>query len=373
MENENTHQEHIESKEPIQQNTEIKPVKPAHNGWKIFIVIFLLVILGLAGWLGYQQFFTNKQSSKPKTVYTGSIKIGYIASWPGHLGLFLARDKGYFKEEGLHVELKKYDGGTPLLNDYVNGVLQGRADLTFDAIIEAYKGLDHKTILAIDYSNGADAIISSTNIKSFQDVKGKKFAFEKGSIEEFFTRYALQQNNLSINDIIPINLDAEKAAQALVRGEVDVAATFEPTASQVVSQIHGNKIFSSADAPGVITDILTFRSNFINQYPDTVQSIIKAYFKGIQYWKDHPADANQLIGKELGVSATDANTSLAGIKVLNLSDNTTAFTFAAGLQSLYGNMRQVGRFIVSQKTTSSGQIDTDSLIEPKFIRNLSNQ
>lgn len=368
MEYENTNQNVTKIEEPVQSPMEISSVRSIQTQWRIVLSVLLFVILGSTGLFGYQQFFSNKQALKPKTGYTGNIKIGYIAGWPGHLGLFLARDKGYFKEEGVHVELKKYEGGTPLLNDYVHGRLQGRADLTLDAISEASMGLDHKTVLAIDYSNGADAIISSANIKTFQDVKGKRFAFEKGSIEEFFTRYALQQNNLSINDIIPINLAADKAAQALVKGDVDVAATFEPLVSQVVGQIHGNTLYTSAEAPGIITDILTFRSDFINQYPDTVQSIAKAYFKGVQYWKDHPADANQLIGKELGVSAAEADNALAGIKILNVQDNIAAFTFAAGLQSLYGNLRQVGRFM---QATSSATIDTDSLIEPKFIRALS--
>src|SRR5205814_4780862 len=134
----------------------------------------------------------------------------------------------------------KYDGGTPLLNDYVNGKLQGRGDLSLDAINEAYKGLNHKAILVIDRSNGADGIISSEKIKDFQDVKGKKFGFEKGSLEEFFTLYALQQNDLTINDITPVNLDPEEATQALVKGDVDVITTFEPALSQTVKQIHGN-------------------------------------------------------------------------------------------------------------------------------------
>src|SRR5258708_7757861 len=281
MENETANQN-------LAKSTETQSVPPIKTRWRIALLILILIIcLDIAGWFGYQQFFKNRQPSNSKTAYTGSVKVGYISSWPGHLGLFLARDKGYFKEEGLVVEMKKYDGGTPLLDDYVHGRLQGRADLTLDAIIEAYKGLDHKTVLAIDYSNGADGIISSSNIKNFQDVKGKKFAFENGSIEEFFTLYALQQNNLTIKDIIPVNLDAEKAAKALAKGDVDVATTFEPVLGQVVGQIHGNRLYTSADAPGIITDTLDFRSDFINHYPDAVQRFIKAYFKGVQYWKDH--------------------------------------------------------------------------------------
>lgn len=351
------------------------PAVPEQSGKNPFRTVLFISAVSICfivlGFLGYQRYASQNKASQLKTPYSGKITIGYWGGWAGDLGLYLARDKGYFKETGLNVVLKKYDGGTPLLNDFVHGVLSGRADLSLDAINEAYQGLNHKVIVVIDYSNGADGIISSSSIKNFQQARGKRFAFEKGSLEEFFTLYALQQNNLSIHDIIPVDLDPEKAAEALTKGEVNVATTFEPSISQAIKQIHGNKLFTSADAPGVISDILTFRSDLINQHPEAVQAIVKAYFKGVQFWKEHPAEADILIGKEMGMSSNDAADALKGIAVLDQKDNSTAFTFAAGLQSIYGNLRQVGQFLKSQHTNSTKPIDTDSLVEPKFVKNLS--
>src|SRR3989344_4584222 len=128
--------------------------------------IVLAIVFCIAGisLFGYKQIF-SLQAVKPQTekFYQGKITIGYTF-WPGYGALYLASDKGYFKEAGLDVEVKPYDSWTALSQDYVAGVIQGKANLTLDAISEAYDGLDHKIVLAIDHSNGSDGIIANSQI-----------------------------------------------------------------------------------------------------------------------------------------------------------------------------------------------------------------
>ena len=61
--------------------------------------------------------------------------------------------------------------------------------------------------------------------------------------------------------------------------------------------------------------------------------------------------------------------------MLDERDNQIAFTFAAGLNSLYGNMRQIGKFILKHQKPKDGQppLDTDKLIERKFIKNMTQE
>ncbi len=368
-----------ESPAPQMKNQEAEakassPLAKPHKSTPRLIIgaIILIIVLVTSAWYFTSQPSVSKALQAVK-LYKGKIVIGYIKGWPGHVGLYLARDKGYFKEAGLDVELRSYDGGTPITNDFVKGVIQGRGDLTSDSAHEAYLGFGHKGVVVIDYSNGADGIISQANIKSFADAKGKRFGYEKGSIEEFFTLYALEQNKLSVSDIISIDLDPQKATDALTNGTIDVATTFEPAMSMALAKMHGNKLYTSADAPGVITDILTFRSDFIDKNPDTIQAIVNAYFKGVKYWKEHPTEANTLIGKELGVSGDEAAADLQGIDVLDVQENKVAFTYGDNLQSLYGNMKQIGKFVLNQKPTGTVEVNTDLLIEPKFVNNLTNQ
>ena len=325
----------------------------------VFIILVLIIV---GGWFGYKKYTTT----------TGKITIGAV-QWTGNLGLYIAADKGYFKDAGLDVEVINYSSNTEEDQAYISGKTRGAANLTLTAVNQAYQGLDHKVVAVIDYSNGSDGIIARPNIKTFADIKGKRVAFDHGTLEEFFLRHALEQHRINFTDIVPINLSPEKSAEAVVKGEADVGVTYEPFMSGAIASGGAKKIYSSADAPGLITDVLTFHSDFIFEHPKAVEAIIREYFRAIKFWKEHPEEANIIMAKRLGVAPEEVPAQLAGLIIPDEQDNRIAFTFAPGPESLYGNMRKIGEFVKKHRPAGSEKVfdvDTDTLIEPRFIRSI---
>ena len=174
---------------------------------------------------------------------------------------------------------------------------------------------------------------------------------------------------MQLSDVVSVNANPEEAAKMLKEGAVDVAVTYEPFVSKFVSSGEFHVTYSSKDAPGLITDILTFRTDFIEAYPETVQAIVVAYFKALTFWKEHPVEANTIVAKKFNDTPEGIAEQLKGVTVLNERDNADAFTFSAGLRSLYGNLRHIGKF-VNEHGSSTKPIDTDALVESKFIKNL---
>ena len=123
------------------------------------------------------------------------------------------------------------------------------------------------------------------------------------------------------------------------------------------------KLFQHNPIPGVITVFPATR----NQNPETIDAILQAYFKGLDFWKANSAEANAIIAKAIGSSVDEVAVQLEGIDVLNKRDNQTAFTFAGGFESLYGNMRRIGAFIQQLHYPDEPKIDTDKLIDNKFF------
>ena len=152
-----------------------------------------------------------------------------------------------------------------------------------------------------------------------------------------------------------------------------MGVTYEPFISQVLASKDFHAVYSSKDAPGLISDILTFRTDFIQAHPETVEAIMRAYFKGLAFWKEHPEEANAITAKAYNDTPESIAHQLEGIKILDEQDNMTAFTFAAGFQSLYGNLRQIGKFVRKQQTSANAFLDTDKLIERKFIKTISQE
>ena len=334
---------------------------------------FILIMLILMGNPGVDRAFGAEETQKAGNLYQGKIIIG-ITPWPGYLPLIVARDKGYFKEAGLEVEIKSYPGLLELSKDYVAGKMQGRANITLDAVKEYSGGFDQRVVMTIDYSNGADAILARNEIQTVKDFRGKRVAYEPETLEEFFLTWVLSENEMTLSEIIPVHADPEESAKQLEAGKVDVAVSYEPYISQRLGTPDFHKVYSSADAPGLISDILTFRTDFIKTYPETVEAFLRAYFKGLAFWKKNPAEANSLTAKEYHDTSDGIAKQLEGLKLLDERDNATAFTFAAGFRSIYGNMRQIGKFILKyQKPGREGMLNTDNLIERKFIKKINKE
>ena len=328
--------------------------------------IVALVVIGCG--LTFQRFSPHWFALHAKTLYPGEITIG-AEMWPGYLALFVADEKGYFKEAGVNVKIKRYPGLGQLSKDYVAGKMQGRANLTLDAWNEHLSGLDHKIVLAIDYSNGSDAIVASGGIQTVKDFRGKRVGYEPNTLEEFFVAWALRENELDLSDVVPVSGTPEESARLLKEEKIDVAVSHEPYLQQFLSSGNFRTVYSSADAPGLVTDVLTFRTDFIEANPETVRVIVKAYFKAIQFWKDHPDEVAGILAKIFNDTSEGIARQLNGITILDEEDNRTAFTFSAGLRSLYGNLRQINEFFQQHRQKKTGLSETDAIIDRRFIMN----
>src|SRR3989338_6180654 len=139
----------------------------------IGIIVLILVVVGV--WLSSQ--YSSRIPKAKNHLYQEKITIG-METWPGYLALIVARDKGYFQQAGLDVEVKRYVALGELSKDYVAGKMQGRANLTLDMVNESLHGLDHRAVLVIDYSNGSDAIVANATVPQLQDIRGKRVAYE---------------------------------------------------------------------------------------------------------------------------------------------------------------------------------------------------
>lgn len=326
--------------------------------------IFVILAAAGGGWYMYGPSTTTPETSTVKI--TGPKVIIGHNQWPGYVAFFVARDQGYFADEGVDVELREYPSLTEASKDYQKGVIQGSMNLGLDAIQEAQAGLDHKIVLLVDHSYGADGIVARPGIKNISDIKGKKVAYEFGTLEEFFLRYVLQESGLSLSDIEGVNLNAEEAANALIKKDVDVAVTFEPFISTALSETGGTKLYTSQQAPDLISDVLTFRSDFIAQYPDTVAAIVRAYLKAVDFNKFNPIISHSILAKAYGISTEDVVLQLEGVKIADKDANRIAFSKDTGAQSLYTNLQEIAQF--AQTTNKQAKpFDSTTLIDPTFV------
>src|SRR5262249_14942085 len=102
------------------------------------------------------------QESSPKSptqkTQLPRLRIGLV-TWLGYGPFYIAREKGFFKENGIEVLLDRIEGDAERRAAIASGNLEGIA-LTLDAmIVMRAQGTPVKTVMAIDASNGGDGIV----------------------------------------------------------------------------------------------------------------------------------------------------------------------------------------------------------------------
>lgn len=280
------------------------------------------------------------------------MKIGTVV-WAGYAPFYVADELDLYKAHGLKVELQFFNDPALIPSAMLGSALDGGM-LTYDQVVGSVaKGLSHKVVMPIDFSNGGDAIVADKSITSVADFKGKKVGFNPLSPSDFLLAYALKSHGLSDKDISPINMTPEGIPGAMASGSLPIGVTYEPNVSQILG-MPGDKyhvVYSSKDAPGLITDVLVFDEKVIAKRPVAIKAMLAGYLDGLAYMQAHPDESAKIIGKVLGVSAEEAKEQMSGVYNIPLAEMGANFERSESTKSFFGSGA-----VIAQLLKENGQI-----------------
>ncbi len=250
----------------------------------------------------------------PMALSTGQVRaaaqtlhLGY-STWVGYGPLFLARDYRYFDEAGVNVELTNIEDPKLRFAALAAGKLDGLVT-TLDTMSLYWKpNFQFQAVLGLDDSKGGDGIVSNAAIKSIKDLRGKRVAFNEGSVSHFFLSVLLRQNGMTEKDLRSVNMRQDDAGAAFLGGKVDAAVTWEPWLSRAKKAPHGHILVDSSATPGLIVDVMIIRRDVLTAHPEAVRGAIQGWYKAVDYWKKNPADANRIMAKAVGGWLKDVKT-----------------------------------------------------------------
>jgi NitT/TauT family transport system substrate-binding protein len=298
------------------------------------------------------------------------LRIGTVV-WVGQAPFYVADKLDLFKAHGLKVDLQMFSDPTMVPTAMVGNALDG-GTLTYDQVVSAAaRGIPQKVVMPIDFSNGGDAIVADQSIKSVNDFKGKKVGFSPLSTSDFLLAYALKSHGLSDKDIVPVSMTPENVPSAMASGSLPIGVTYEPNVSQVVGQ-PGNKfhvVYSSKEAPGLITDVLVFDEHVIAKRPAAIKALMQGYLDGLAYIENHPDEAAVIIAKVLGVSPEEAKEQLKTVYNIKLPEMAKNFEKSDATTSFYGSGE-----LIAQLLKANGQInnipDFGTTFDTRFVNEL---
>ncbi len=206
-----------------------------------------------------------------------------------YLPLTVAEQKGFFKDEGLEVEIVDFAGGARALQ----AVVGGSADVVSGAfehnINMQAKGQPMRAFVLQGRAPQIVLAVSNKtmpNYKSVADLKGKKIGVTApGSSTNIMTNFVLAKNGLKATDVSYVGVGASQGAVAALRsGQIDAISNLDPvitmlTRNSDIKIISDTRDVAEADKVfGGPMPAATLYSPvaFIEKNPNTVQALTNA-------------------------------------------------------------------------------------------------
>jgi NitT/TauT family transport system substrate-binding protein len=256
------------------------------------------------------------------------LRIRY-SIWVGYGPLFVAAEKGFFAKEGVEGELIRMEDDTASLAALFAGQIDALATAT--QVTVASNEPDEEAlacVLMLDDSRGGDGILASKDIQTIADLKGKAVAFGHLSASQFYINVLLREVGLREADIEVVDLRSEEAAEAFMMQEVDAAVTWEPYLSQGRNVAHGHLLTDTSERPGLIGDCLATKASIFNDRKQEFRAVARAWDAAVRYVDEHPAEANEMIARNMGDWLADPSVVaeiLRGVSLYDADENRKYF------------------------------------------------
>lgn len=242
----------------------------------------------------------------------------FVGEYPG----IIAQEKGFFKAQGVDVELI-YKQHTQLEQaNFLAGKYDGITSSLGSFIILSATNSDIQGVLIIDESTGADAVVAQSQIKTVADLKGKKLGANLGGFSEVFVTEMLKTANLTSDDVNLVKSEALEIPQRLKNNVVQAGHTWEPHLSEAI-KLREHILFTSKQTPGLILDMIIFRGDIIRDRPEDIRAFVRGWLQASAYWKANVQEGNAIISKVLKIPSNTI--SLKGVNLTDLGENQKLF------------------------------------------------
>ena len=270
-----------------------------------------IALLGSAAMVFSVSACGQSNDTSAQTDSDGLTKVTFMLSWApdtNHIGVYVAKNKGYFKSVGLDVDIVAAEQAVN------NGVADFALSNLTNVSMYAVKGAKIKQVMQVQQKPSAIwcSLASNTEITSPKDFDGKTFAtFGSNESDAVIRRMIQTDGGKGTFDKVTVGTST---FQTLSSKKADFGG-FYATWEGVQADMYGPKLNcftepdygvpGNADTIGVITSDKTISSN-----PDLVKKFVEATKKGYEYAYSNPDNAAEILVKE----APDANLKPAFVK-----------------------------------------------------------
>lgn len=293
--------------------------------------------------------------------------VAGVHSWPGGGVIYIGQEKGYFKESGIDLEIQKIENFDTKRASLISGNIDLDIANTMDQALIYFDNSFKAEIIGItDESVGGDGLVVSAGIESASDLKGKTIAYAEASPSDFFLRYLLKKENISLDSVSlkPV-ADPQIAGTTFISGDVDAAVTYEPFLSQSLANEGSKILFSTKEYPTLIPGLIITNGEDVAERKELYRKFMDAWFKSVDYYNKNRDESYSIISKGMGMDVAEVKEILGVVAIQSREQNKKLFAKTTDA-NIYELTQSIGDFWKDSGFIKSNQ-NLEELINPTFL------
>jgi NitT/TauT family transport system substrate-binding protein len=231
-----------------------------------------------------------------------TVRVAVPCHCTQYVAFFAARDNGYYREEGLDVELIVMGGGVAI-NSLIGGDVQ-IATLVDATLSAALRGAPLR-ILFSSYERTMLWLYSKPEINNVSGLKGKRVAVSNlGSATGLFLLEILKRSGLDARrDLVTLGMGSPPTRYtALVNGSVDAAMLTEPYNFMAEEAGFREIVSFPKEDLVLLSGSISVREKTLQSDPDLLEKFIRGTLKGLIYAQENRAGTIALLTRMMKIN-----------------------------------------------------------------------
>lgn len=261
-----------------------------------FLLLLAVSVTTIFGCASTKETTSDSTKSEKTSTEMTPVTLNEVAHSIFYAPMYVAIEKGYFKDEGIALTLQTGFGADKTMT----AVISGSADIGFmgsEASIYTYNegANDYVVNFAQLTQRAGNFLVAREKLDNFkwEDLKGKKvLGGRKGGMPEMVFEYTLKKNGIDPSKDLSINQNIDFGSTAAAFAEkktpADFTVEFEPGATNLEKEGKGYVVASLGTDSGYVPyTAFCAKQSYIKKNASVIQNFTNALQKGMDYVQSH--------------------------------------------------------------------------------------
>lgn len=240
------------------------------------------------------------------------VRVGITQTFLGEAATFVAQEQQFFKDQGLDVQLEHNPSGAVSIRELFDGDIDiahvAETPIMYSLLDSSYyAGTEvpsFQIFADMIYADKIQRIIVRRDheISGPRDIPGKTLAIDQGTQLDYFLDSFLLEHQISKEQLNLVDMEPSEQLNAIAKGQIDVAVTWEPYATYIKQELKDTAIFLDTKLTYSTLWMATTLDRYAEKNPKVLEKYLHSIRQAQKYIREHPRETQQLLAQRTGVS-----------------------------------------------------------------------